>query len=382
MPDTESEKAYNLRKITRLDINQLIRRRRRTKKSTETRYGQAIKNQNRAFLNMFDNIDGKKGWINKLKRNATTGGSRATYLAYKFRSIYFLEWIKKEYKKHPFALKISDALSFQEYLQEIDTTHRGNEMNNFYRNMILDSVRNMYDYFVLKGAGYLDTDDELIKMQDNPFKRIPNLPIETKIAEKYLSDANITALEEMLNSMNVKPYYKVAFILGLNAGLRISEVVNVEYQDVSKQKSGDKEVVVIRITSGKGRKQRDTIYIEEATQDELVEYTKSIEENYVTTAEKLKAGEIKLTDEQLLRYRKLVPIGLTTLNKFMYRLGKKMPFNFHFHRLRHTFAHRLSQKGVPIETIAHVLGHATIETTRIYAEVDTERAIKDLLGSK
>jgi integrase len=40
------------------------------------------------------------------------------------------------------------------------------------------------------------------------------------------------------------------------------------------------------------------------------------------------------------------------------------------HSLRHTFASRLLERGIPIETISELLGHASIETTNIYTKVN------------
>jgi site-specific recombinase XerD len=43
------------------------------------------------------------------------------------------------------------------------------------------------------------------------------------------------------------------------------------------------------------------------------------------------------------------------------------------HMLRHSFATRLVNAGVPIKTIADVLGHQSIDTSAIYTKVDTTR---------
>lgn len=43
------------------------------------------------------------------------------------------------------------------------------------------------------------------------------------------------------------------------------------------------------------------------------------------------------------------------------------------HLLRHSFATRLVNAGVPIKTIADVLGHQSIDTSAIYTKVDTTR---------
>ena len=42
------------------------------------------------------------------------------------------------------------------------------------------------------------------------------------------------------------------------------------------------------------------------------------------------------------------------------------------HSLRHTLATRLLQKGTPLPTIAEILGHTSLESTRIYAKSDVE----------
>ena len=42
------------------------------------------------------------------------------------------------------------------------------------------------------------------------------------------------------------------------------------------------------------------------------------------------------------------------------------------HTLRHTVATRLLEVGTPLETIAGILGHLSLETTQIYAKVDIE----------
>jgi site-specific recombinase XerD len=48
----------------------------------------------------------------------------------------------------------------------------------------------------------------------------------------------------------------------------------------------------------------------------------------------------------------------------------KRPIHYGLHSLRHTLASYLLEQGTPMETIANILGHATIETTRTYTKVD------------
>jgi integrase/recombinase XerD len=52
----------------------------------------------------------------------------------------------------------------------------------------------------------------------------------------------------------------------------------------------------------------------------------------------------------------------------------------HPHLLRHTMATRLVNRGMPLDHIRKVLGHESIDTTRIYAETETE-SVKESFDS-
>ena len=42
------------------------------------------------------------------------------------------------------------------------------------------------------------------------------------------------------------------------------------------------------------------------------------------------------------------------------------------HALRHTVASRLLEEGIPLETISSVMGHLSLDTTRLYTKIDIE----------
>ena len=50
-----------------------------------------------------------------------------------------------------------------------------------------------------------------------------------------------------------------------------------------------------------------------------------------------------------------------------------------FHMGRHTFATTVClSQGVPIETVSRMLGHASIKTTQIYAEITRTKINEDM----
>lgn len=48
------------------------------------------------------------------------------------------------------------------------------------------------------------------------------------------------------------------------------------------------------------------------------------------------------------------------------------------HGFRHTFATMMLSKGVPIETVSHMLGHSNITTTQIYARITNQKISDDM----
>ena len=49
------------------------------------------------------------------------------------------------------------------------------------------------------------------------------------------------------------------------------------------------------------------------------------------------------------------------------------------HRFRHTYATDLRRKGIPLDVIQKLLGHASITTTQIYAQVGDEAMVAAVL---
>lgn len=68
------------------------------------------------------------------------------------------------------------------------------------------------------------------------------------------------------------------------------------------------------------------------------------------------------------------PITSMAIQKLIKRAGRRIGLiNFSAHALRHTLACRLVENGRPLKEVADVLRHRSLETTRIYAKLDTPK---------
>lgn len=133
---------------------------------------------------------------------------------------------------------------------------------------------------------------------------------------------------------------KVAFVLAFGSGLRISEVVKLQKENI------DTERKTISIWDSKGGVDR------------------------AVPLPKMWRG-------WMLR---LIPIGrsIRTLDRNFIKYSKKskLPSFYTFHSLRHGFATRLVEKGVPLPHIQVLLGHSDVSTTGIYIKARPMDALK------
>jgi integrase/recombinase XerD len=140
------------------------------------------------------------------------------------------------------------------------------------------------------------------------------------------------------NTLERNRRVKVAFLLAYGSGLRLSEVLKLKQEDITDNS--------IHIWGGKGGVDR--------------------------TVPKPKGWKDLMMKE--------IPIKTTgrTLERNFRSASKraKLPQHYTFHSLRHGFATRLLESGVPLNQVQLLLGHSNISTTSIYTKANPIDALK------
>lgn len=175
-------------------------------------------------------------------------------------------------------------------------------------------------------------------IQKDPMIKIKPIKHE-KNQEDPFSEIEIS----MLRDAAADPLDRALIEFLLATGARVSEVVNMKKSDI------DFKDNTVNIRDGKGGKDRKT-YITDVAIRYLQIYLNS-----------------RTDDSDLLFVGKK---GTYTTNGIRNRLNviasRACVENVHPHRFRHTMASNLARAGMTLQEIQILLGHANIETTRLY----------------
>ena len=269
---------------------------------------------------MYESYMNKIEDVGKL-RNLKPG----TIRTYKNNVRDFLKFINK----HPEDLTCEDARDFLLYLK-----NKGNKAST------LNNKNGALVFFYKRVLGKL-WDDNLVPRAINDYA-VP----------KVLSRAEI---ERLLDATpNLK--YKAIFAIMYSSGLRISEVLHLKYDDISRTN------MQIYIHESKTNTSRYALLSKRAL-DILTEYW-------------FQCGRPKgilFPNQWTGEYLTPSATGLE-LRKSVKRAG--LPKEIHSHCLRHSFATHLLEDGVDIRYIQTSLGHRAPKSTEIYLHVSN----KALLG--
>ena len=201
----------------------------------------------------------------------------------------------------------------------------------------LDNIRRILSSFF----SWLEDEDHILK---SPIRRIKKIRSTRSVKETYSDES----LEKMRDGAKTLRDLAIIDLLA-STGMRVGELVKLDIADVDFE---HRECVVL----GKGNKERP-VYFDARTKIHL--------QNYIRTrTDNSPALFVSLFNP----HRRLCISGVESRLR---KLGKELGINgVHPHKFRRTLATRAIDKGMPIEQVQKLLGHAKIDTTLTYAMVD------------
>lgn len=216
------------------------------------------------------------------------------------------------------------------YLNDYETTRHTSKVT-------IDNIRRIMSSFF----SWLEDEDYIVK---SPVRRIHRVRT-AQLAKETLSDEESETLRDACE--NERDLAVVDLLA--STGMRIGELVRLDIADVNLQ---ERECIV----TGKGNKQRP-VYFDARAKLHLVEYLETRVDNNSALFVSLDSKAKRIT------------VGGVELR--LRNLGKKAGVSrVHPHKFRRTLATHAIDKGMPIEQVQKLLGHAKIDTTMHYAMVN------------
>lgn len=204
--------------------------------------------------------------------------------------------------------------------------------------------------------------EELIER--NPVKKINKIKSKKQVREAF-SDIEIEKMRSVLVYEKVyaqKKYQKetrlrniAIFETLLSTGTRVTELISIKREQVDK---GQDSLVIL----GKGKKERP-VYLNARAIIAIKNYLK----------ERKDSNEYLFVSHPITHLSnqkdEISSCTQSCIECMVRKLGKRVNVEAYPHKFRRTAATNAVRKGMPIEQVQKMLGHATLNTTQIYVNV-------------
>jgi site-specific recombinase XerD len=182
-----------------------------------------------------------------------------------------------------------------------------------------------------------------------PEKIIPN--------PRWLSYDEIDRLMKLQIESPAQNFVREMFLFSVFTGISYIDLKNLRHTDIHQQEDGSQWIILNRQKTGT------------ASYIPLLEIPKKIIEKYKNT-------KFSGDDGRIFRIR-----TSASVNGHLKELAKSAKINKRlvYHMSRHSFGTEIClSQGVPIESLSRMMGHTSIKTTQIYAEVTRTKINEDM----
>jgi len=180
---------------------------------------------------------------------------------------------------------------------------------------------------------------ENLQKRSSELKKLLPKKARRQLLPHSMNDEEFTLLIKNLSDNEKGKEAKIAFLLGYESGLRISEIKNLKpnYMNIESK----------RIFVEKGKFSKDRVV-------PLPKTWKSYMIKYIPIKKGIRALQMQFQNA---------------------RKKAKLDPKFHFHCLRHSFATNLLERGMPINQVQLLMGHGSIAATNVYVQANPKDAL-------
>lgn len=204
------------------------------------------------------------------------------------------------------------------------------------------------------------TSEDLIQSESNPFNRYK---LRTEATERaYLTEMELKAIEDLaLPEKSMINHHRNIYVFAAYAGgMRVSDILKLKWSNFD----GEKINIQIHKT-----KTQLSIKLPDAALQILNLYRGSsmnTTDSYIFPLLKIHPNE-----KDPLKIHNAISSATAYTNKDLKKLSELAGINKHlsFHTSRHTWATRALRKGMRMEYVSKIMGHAAIKETQIYARI-------------
>lgn len=242
------------------------------------------------------------------------------------------------------SVTLADAYQYAVYLK---TVRKNNETT---RKRRLIAVKRFWAYLT----------DNLLLLNTNPLITLET-PKTKKSKPKYLTASEATSLLRVIEGKNKERDFAI-IALFLNCGLRLSELVSIDYNHIK----SDNTLIV----NGKGNKER-TVYLNDTCVKSITDYMA------VRPKDGVKTKALFLSN----RNQRISPRSVEVMvEKYLKKAGLDGR-GLSVHKLRHTAATLMYQYGgADVLQLKEILGHENLSTTEIYTHINN-KTVKETIDN-
>lgn len=190
-------------------------------------------------------------------------------------------------------------------------------------------------------------------LSENPLKKIKPAKIPKKLPV-FITESELGSILQHTAKPDMKDFFTLAF----HTGLRLSELLNLEWQAVNFAER------IIKVSNTE-------TFTTKSKKERIVPLNQ-------TALEMLTKRQPKILSLDKKNYVFQKYSGVRYERDFVSKHFKKavraagLNEGLHFHSLRHSTASNMVRRGVPIAVVKEVLGHSDIKTTMVYSHVRRE----------